>query len=86
MAGSFPSREEILKRLLALCDLSQSREEIADWALDIFDRHDSALLDAGTRAVLEKMAAADLDDWDEPYLYGAEDFKAWIAELSDRVA
>lgn len=83
---NFLLREDIRARLAALCDGSLSREEVAEWALDIFDRHDVASLDYPALVVLERMAVADLDDWDAPYLYGPEDFTAWAHELSDKAA
>ncbi len=80
-----PTRTYVEAKLLDLIEGRASREEVSLWAeywlhedfvkgRDLFD--DTVVLDG-----LEALSMADAPSTDRPYLYGEEDFQAWLQEL-----
>jgi len=78
---SLPSREELLRKLDSLCAGTETRKQIAEWAMSIIDDDDVRVTDKVAWRVLEGLGAADLPAPDRDYLYTTEDFKAWETEL-----
>lgn len=78
--SSIPTREDLAIRLRGLLSGSSSRAEVATWASSWMDFDDS-IDDLVVWEGLEKLAAADLDGVDRPYLFGSDDFKVWLEEV-----
>ena len=81
MMQSLPSREELIRKLDGLCAGTETREQVAEWAVSIIDDGDVRVTDKVAWRVLEGLGAADLPAPDRGYLYTTEDFKEWKAEL-----
>ena len=76
-----PTRVEVAARLQGLIDGRLSREEVATWAKRWVTADDPRIRDQAVWSVLQSMSGADLISTDRPYLYGLEDFQAWLEEL-----
>lgn len=78
-----PDRRQVEAKLVDLASGKITREEVAAWAerfdLDVID--DELVVDA-----LELLTGADMISTDRPYLYGPEDFRAWLAQFRRSVA
>lgn len=78
-----PDREQVEAKLADLASGKITREEAAAWA----DRYDlDAINDESVFDALELLAGADMISTDRPYLYGPEDFRAWLAEFRRSIA
>jgi hypothetical protein len=75
-----PSRTDVITRLRALIAETMSRQEVASWA-SAWLRGDPQVDDQGVWNALNSLAMADLISTDRPYLYGREDFEAWLSDL-----
>lgn len=73
-----PSRQQVEEKLKALASGDVSRLDAALWA-EQFDL-DAVDDDAVFRA-LDQLSGADTPSIDRPYLYGQEDFRAWLDEF-----
>ena len=78
-----PDRQEVERKLELLIGGAVSREAASDWARPFIveEGGPSDVSDEGAWAAIEKIGMADLPTSDRPYLYGIEDFKAWLDEL-----
>lgn len=78
-----PDRQQVEAKLVDLASGKITREEATAWAeqfdLDAID--DELVVDA-----LELLTGADMISTDRPYLYGPEDFRAWLAKYRRAVA
>lgn len=81
MMRSLPSREELRCKLDGLCAGTETREQVAEWAMSIIDDDDVRVTDKVVWRVLEGLGAVDLPAPDRDFLYTTEDFKAWKTEL-----
>lgn len=77
-----PTREDLAVRLRGLISGSASRAQVATWASSWTDFDDS-IDDPVVWEGLERLAAADLDGVDRPYLFGSDDFELWLEEVQD---
>jgi hypothetical protein len=77
----FPSRNDVIAKLHALVAETTSREEIASWASSWLRSGTAHVDDTRVWDALNSLAMADLISIDRPYLYGKDDFEAWLAEL-----
>ena len=78
----FPSRTEIVDRLQALLD-GADRAATTDWAETYIAVHnDASVTDGEAWEVLEALTAADAPTADREYLYGPDDFRAWLTRLT----
>ncbi|MDP2229084.1 MAG: hypothetical protein Q8J78_16590 [Moraxellaceae bacterium] len=77
---AIPSREELIRKIDALCAAEETREQVAQWAFSILSS-DGRVTDQVVWSVLEGLGAADLPSTDRPYLYSIEDFKEWRTRL-----
>jgi hypothetical protein len=82
-----PARSEVVERLLTLVDGRSSPDEVSGWAsawllADQIPGTAVRIVDWPAWEAIKRMAGADLPAW-EPgsYLYGTDDFRAWLAEL-----
>lgn len=74
------TRENMLARLRALRGERQSREQVAHWARG-WQQHKDPIGDSLLLKMVVYLAAADLQGFTRPYLYGPADFEAWETEL-----
>jgi hypothetical protein len=73
-------RSQILSWLERLAAGQVTREEAARWAGQIVE--DDAMPDEPDLFdAIDELAGADLPTTDREYLYGKEDFEAWLAKL-----
>jgi hypothetical protein len=77
--GDPPTRDDVARVFRDLIDGRITREEASDWARPwvIADVD----IDQATLEALEGLYGADAPTTDRPYLFGEEDFRAWLAEL-----
>ena len=77
-----PTREEIAQKLQQLIADELTREAASNWASPwITQFHELKGLDRKVKDGLEVLAMADTPTTDRPYLYGPQDFVAWLREL-----
>lgn len=76
-----PTREEVRAKLFGLLDGSVTREEAHDWAVQWIGARDPEVDDEVVWQGLTTIILADAHGGDRPYLYGDEDFGAWLAEF-----
>lgn len=71
-----PDRRQVEAKLADLASGKITREEAATWA----EQFDLTLIDDELAVeALELLSGADMVSTDRPYLYGPEDFRAWLA-------
>ena len=80
-APAAPSRTEVAHRLQGLAEGVFSRGEVASWAKQWVLADDPQVSDRAVWRALQSMSGADLISTDRPFLYGPEDFRAWLQEL-----
>lgn len=74
------TRESVRDRLGALRRERQTREQVARWARRWL-QHNEPIGDPLLLKMVVYLAAADLQGFTRPYLYGPADFEAWESEL-----
>lgn len=74
------SRDTVLAWLHALRAERQSREQVALWARR-WQQDSEPIGDSLLLKMVVHLAAADLQGFTRPYLYGPADFEAWETEL-----
>ena len=79
-----PSRAEVDAAFTGLIEGKLSREEIARWAGQWVAGDTSRDTDLAVWDALCCLAGADLTSTDRPYLYGEDDFRAWLHEFRER--
>ncbi len=79
-----PSRDEVAARFRALIANEQTREAVSDWAGPWFSQLDE-IADPKVAEAIQLLRMADLPTTNRPYLYGPEDFEAWLKELAGGV-
>ncbi len=76
-----PTRPEIAAVLRGLIDGVRTRQSASacasDWVLG-----DARISDPAVRETLEWLLMADMISTDRPFLFGDEDFRAWLDDLS----
>lgn len=80
-AERLPPRNEVIVKLNALLRETMSRQEVASWASSWLTSTDGHVDDERVWNALNSLAMADLISTDRPYLYGKDDFEAWLTEL-----
>ncbi len=81
MENSIPSREVLRCKLEEVSSGAVARSDVASWAMAIILDDNVRVTDWVAWKVLKQLGAADLPAPDREYLYQAEDFDAWRAEL-----
>lgn len=76
-----PSKVELIEKLDDLCLESESRDQVARWAMSYLEDDNVRPTDKIVWRILEGLGAVDLPAPDRDYLYTSNDFKAWKAEL-----
>lgn len=76
-----PSRAEVEEKLRGLIEGRYSREAVTSWAEQWVMAKDPNVQDGAVWRALTALAGADLISTDRPYLYGREDFLAWLNDL-----
>jgi hypothetical protein len=83
-----PSRAELAERLREIIRNPAARAATAAWASEyiVFDAPQlyPPIEDPMVSATLQRLSAADAPSTDRPYLYGEQDFLAWLEELLGR--
>jgi hypothetical protein len=80
-----PSRKDVAARLEHLRDGSISREEASDWARYWYlenEEYEVQIDDWGVWNALEVLFGCDSKVDPETYLYGRDDFEAWLTDLA----
>ena len=76
-----PSREEVRKILAGLAKGSIAREQAGDFARRWMVPFNLSIRDKAVANALDQLLGADSPTTDRDYLYGEEDFKAWLTEF-----
>lgn len=76
-----PTANEAAEVLRGLIAGLITRESAVRWASPWAFQKCDAVIDVRLLRCLENIAAADMISTDRPYLYGKEDFQAWLAEI-----
>ena len=84
-----PTREGVAERMELLIAGQMSRDEIADWAKE-FIFYDNPQIypevsDLVVFDMLTTLSGADSPSTDREFLYGEEDFVAWLSELRTKI-
>ncbi|MGW2819100.1 DNA-binding protein [Streptomyces sp. NPDC001415] len=82
MIASDPSVPLIQDLLRGLINGSMEREDVADWAMEWITDHEGEVTDPKVWDALIQLSGADLKDAPDEYLHGADDFLAWLKQLS----
>ena len=77
-----PSRKEVEAKLRELISGKRSRQEVADWASQWIRASEPRVGDPAVWKALTSLVGADMLTTDRPYLYGEDDFRAWLEELN----
>jgi hypothetical protein len=67
--------------MLGLIEGRITRGDVADWAMQWVGASDPDVTDRAVWDALNALAGADSPTTDRRYLYGEEDFRAWLSEL-----
>lgn len=81
-----PSREEVGARLRSLAAATVSPDEADHWASRWVVADDSGVDDPVVWQGLTHLCGASVRRPDGEYLYGPEDFRAWLAQFQDAAA
>jgi hypothetical protein len=73
--------ERVAAVLVDLLEGRVVREDVAEWASAYVRRHEPPDLTKNVWLAVERMAGADSPTTDRAYLYGEEDFEAWLRDL-----
>jgi len=76
-----PTVDDVANVLRGLINETMSRQDAANWASHWVTESHSNVEDTRVWEALKELVAADLITTDRPYLYGKEDFEAWLEEL-----
>ena len=76
-----PTRHEVAEQIQALIDGSKTREEVSLWASKYVLDDAVDIPNEVIARVLESLVGADIFADMENYLFGIEDFQAWLKEL-----
>ncbi|MFD9895142.1 hypothetical protein ACFWY9_37860 [Amycolatopsis sp. NPDC059027] len=79
-------RDEIRKLLTGLTEGTIARDEAAQWARPWLAEEAGDVQDEAVWDTIDALSAADSATPDQGFLYGPEDFRAWLAEFDARVA
>ena len=83
-----PSREEVERKLLDLIEDRITREEASAWASPWVTADDPGIEDDAVWQAIGSLWMADgpTSDHPYPYLFGREDFEAWLQEFREKTA
>jgi hypothetical protein len=81
-----PSREEVERKLLDLIEGRITREEASAWASPWVTADEPGIDDEAVWDAVGALWAADGPTIDRPYLFGREDFEAWLTEFRERTS
>jgi hypothetical protein len=79
-----PSREDVEQKLIDLIAERITREEASAWASPWVTADDPGIEDRAVWDAVSALWGADGPTTDRPYLFGREDFKAWLAEFREK--
>lgn len=78
-----PTKAEVISQIRRLLSRDCDRSAIADWARPWVATRADEVDDLRILRALESIASADLPTTDREFLYGREDFAAWLEEIED---
>lgn len=78
-----PARRDVQAKLRDLLSGNVSREDVADWAAQWVRMANPNVKDLYVWKALTRISGADMISTDRPYLYGEQDFEAWLKELDE---
>ena len=80
-SGQSPTKADVVNVLRELANGTMTREEASNWASKWIVMKDPGIEDPKTWRAIDQISGADMITTDRPYLYGKEDFEAWLLEL-----
>lgn len=81
MKNSLPTRDDVIIKIEAMRCATETRSDVAAWAMAIIDDDTVDVTDARVWKVLKSLGGADLVGDDRPFLFTDEDFAAWKSDL-----
>jgi hypothetical protein len=81
-----PSRDEVERKLLDLIEDRITREQASAWASPWVTAEDPGIDDKAVWDAVGALWGADGPTSDRPYLFGREDFEAWLTEFREKTS
>jgi hypothetical protein len=81
MKQNLPSRNEVIEKIELALAQQLSREELSDWAFNIYNDDMLEVTDKAVWKVLSALVGCDSYGFDRPYLYVDDDLNNWMSLL-----
>ncbi|NIE52501.1 hypothetical protein F3J41_10605 [Pantoea sp. Ap-870] len=79
-----PQRGDIINKISNILAGDANRDDVSEWALNIFDDDSLRLYDPIVLKYLKLPGAVDLPSSDRDFLYTDDDLRHWIIEIENQ--